>query len=130
MRTDEGFTLIEVVVAFVVAALVVVAALQLFGGAFDGSARAERLTRALIAAESRMAEVGVASPLQEGSTSGDITGGLVWRTVIAPNRSLDRRSAEGLPLQAYDVEVTVGWKDRATDSVTLRSLKVAPGNRR
>jgi len=126
MRSDAGFTLIEVVVAFVVAALVVVAALQLFGGAFDGSARAERLSRALIAAESRMAAVGVTVPLRTGEERGDGPGGTTWRTSIAPYEADPALDADTLPVRAYEVTVTVGWQSGSSDAVTLRTVKIGP----
>ncbi len=108
-RPDAGFTLVEVVVAFVVAALVMVAALRLFGGAFDGSARAERLTRALIAAESTMDSIGTAIPLRDRNparhrsarsvVAGD--GRALWRSVrnhdgAIAGRRLCRRGASPL----------------------------------
>ena len=71
-RPDAGFTLIEVVVAFVVAALVLVAAMRLFGGAFDGSARAARMSIALVGAESTMESVGTAIPFKLGTQPGHV----------------------------------------------------------
>ena len=124
-RPDAGFTLIEVVVAFVVAALVLVAALRLFGGAFDGSARAERLTRALIAAESTMDSVGAAIPLTIGTQRGTIQPGLSWQAIITPYGGLSETTMSLLPVVAFTVEVQVRWADRDRDGVTLETIKVS-----
>ncbi|MEK9944677.1 MAG: prepilin-type N-terminal cleavage/methylation domain-containing protein [Alphaproteobacteria bacterium] len=123
-RPDAGFTLVEVVVAFVVAALVMVAALRLFGGAFDGSARAERLTRALIAAESTMDSIGTAIPLEIGTQRGTVQPGLSWQATVAPYAGLSETTMGRLPVAAFAVEVRVRWADSDRDGVTLETIKV------
>ena len=124
-RPDAGFTLIEVVVAFVVAALVLVAAMRLFGGAFDGSARAERMSVALVGAESTMESVGTAIPFKLGTQRGLLQSGLSWQTTITPYTGLSATSLGRLPVAAFDVEVRVRWAGSDRDSVTLRTLKIA-----
>ena len=124
-RPDAGFTLVEVVVAFVVAALVLVAAMRLFGGAFDGSARAERMSIALIGAESTMDSVGTAIPLMLGTRRGFLRPGLSWQTIIEPYTGLSATSLGRLPVAAFNVEVQVRWDRLDRYSVTLRTLKIA-----
>jgi general secretion pathway protein I len=121
---DAGFTLVEVVVAFVVAALVLVAAMQLFGGAFDGSARAERMTIALIAAESTMDSVGSAIPMEVGTQRGTLESGLNWQVTMRPYGGLPATTLDRLPVAAFDVEVQVGWAGSTRDQVNLRTVKV------
>lgn len=125
MKSERGFTLIEVVVAFVIAALVVVAALQVFGGAFDGSARAEQLTRALVAAESKISEVGVTIPLEAGEHRG-VSGGMSWTARIEPSDGLGADNARRAPLRAYEVTVAVTGTGFRPATVTLQTLKVGP----
>jgi len=129
-RPEAGFSLVEVVVAFVITGLVLVAALRLFGSAFDGSARAERLTLALVAAESTLESFGTALPLRPGTYRGDAGPGMSWRAEVERYRGLPDDSLARLPVQGYAVQVTVVWDRHARDSVTLRTLKVAkrPGN--
>ena len=86
-RPEAGFSLVEVVVAFVITGLVLVAALRLFGGAFDGSARAERLTLALVAAESTLESFGTALPLRPGTHRGDAGPGMSWRAEVERYRA-------------------------------------------
>ncbi|NQV79785.1 MAG: prepilin-type N-terminal cleavage/methylation domain-containing protein [Alphaproteobacteria bacterium] len=123
-RSEFGFSLIEVVVAFVIAALVLVAAMRLFGGAFEGSARAERMTLALVAAESTLGTFGASLPLRPGMQSGDLGEGMSWIAKVQPYTGLPDESLERLPVQAYDVSVTVRWDRHQRDSVTLRTLKL------
>jgi general secretion pathway protein I len=125
MKSDAGFTLIEVVVAFVIAALVMVAALQLFGGAFDGSARAERLTRNLVAAESTLSEIGITLPLRVGEQRGTTAIGQSWVARIQPHNGLPADADDRIAVRVLDVTVTVSGSDGA-EPVTLRTLKLAP----
>ncbi len=123
-RSEVGFSLIEVVVAFVIAALVLVAAMRLFGGAFDGSARAERMTLALVAAESTLGTFGASLPLRPGTQRGDLGDGMSWVAQVQPYAGLTDESLERLAVRAYDVSVTVQWDRHQRDSVTLRTLKL------
>ena len=124
-RPDAGFTLVEVVVAFIIAALILVAAMRLFGGAFDGSTRAERMSIALIGAGATMESVGTAIPLILGTQRGSLRPGLSWQTIIEPYTGLSATSLGRLPVAAFDVEVKVRWDRLDHYSVTLRTLKVA-----
>lgn len=124
-RPEAGFSLVEVVVAFVITGLVLVAALRLFGGAFDGSDRAERLTLALVSAESTLEAFGTALPLRAGTQRGDAGDGMSWRAEVQRYRGLSVEDLARLPVQAYDIQVTVAWDRHPRDSVTLRTLKVS-----
>lgn len=125
-RPEAGFTLLEVVVAFTVAALVVAAAFQVFGTAFDGSARAERVTLAQLTAESKLAEVGHSLPLTSGERAGEAAGGLRWTVrIVAEGDARDGDVARG-PVRPYAVTVTVRWGAREADAVTLRSARLGP----
>jgi len=124
-RPEAGFTLIEVVVAFVVAALVMVAAMRLFGGAFAGSARAERMSIALVGAESTMESIGTAIPFKPGTQRGALQAGLSWQATMTPYSGLSATSLDRLPVTAFEVEVRVRWDGSDRDAVTLRTLKIA-----
>jgi len=81
----RGFSLLEVLVAFVILSLVATALFKLFGGSLANVGAAEDYSRALVVAESVLSEVGAAQPLREGSTSGATEDGRVaWKATIAP----------------------------------------------
>jgi len=125
-RKQRGFTLLEVVVAFTVAALVVAAAFQVFGTAFGGSARAERQTLALLTAESKLAEVGHTLPLAAGTRNGESPGDLAWTVrIVAEPEAREADAARG-PVRAYAVTVTVRWGARDSEAVTLNTLRLGP----
>ncbi len=84
-RRARGFTLLEVIIAFALLGL----ALTLLLGSLSGGARqvreAELRTRAILHAQSLLAETGVATPLQVGSQQGDWEQGRYhWELQVQP----------------------------------------------
>ena len=69
-RRDEGFTLLEVLVALVVLATTVVAVLQLFGGGLRLARTAGDHADAALLASAKLADL-EPGPLTEGATEGD-----------------------------------------------------------
>src|SRR6478609_1305712 len=63
----RGFSLLEVLVAFVIVALVATALFRLFGGALNNASAAGEWSRALLLAESRLALAANVVPLREAS---------------------------------------------------------------
>ena len=85
----------------------------------------ERVTIALLAAESKMAALGVSETLEPGTNGGQLDGGYRWRTDIRPYDGLPEADLARLPVRAYAVEVTVSWGRGAGQSITLSSLRLA-----
>src|SRR5512144_1838634 len=67
---ESGFTLLEVLVAFAVLAVMVVPILQVFGGGLGASESVRAYATAALLARSKLAEVGVLGILAEGETTG------------------------------------------------------------
>lgn len=124
LHTDReaGFVLLEVLIAAVLAALTLIVVFHSYSTAFSGSERTERVTIALLAAESKLAEIGVAAPLQPGETTGRLEGGYGWRAEVRPYGALPEDEFGGPPVRAYEVEVTVSWG--GGQSVSLSSLRL------
>jgi len=82
-RAHAGFSLLEVLVAFMIVALVVTALFRLFGGAMTNMSAADDWTRALLVAQSRLAVASVAQPLRETTEAGtEDDGRIEWRTSV------------------------------------------------
>lgn len=112
-RPDAGFTLLEVMAAFVIASL---ATLVLYQAGFNGAAQtatAARYQEAVVRAQSRLASIGVLTALQPESLSGDDGGGFHWQLTIAAE------SSNG-PLTLYAVSVTESFGTRAVTLNTER----------
>jgi general secretion pathway protein I len=133
---DRGFSLLEVLVAFVILALVATALFRLFGGALGNAAAANEWSRALLVAESRLTQASVAQPLREGSDQGsEVDGRIQWRTNVAayetPNTSDQlAQQSEQSQTRLYRVSVDVRFpSDNGGERVlSLSTLKLGARN--
>ena len=73
-RSCRGFSLLEVLVAFTILAMLLAALFQVFSAGLHAARSGDRYTRATVIAQSQIAALGVESPLQEGITSGTTDG--------------------------------------------------------
>jgi general secretion pathway protein I len=134
MRTNQrGFSLLEVLAAFVILALVGTALLRLFSGALGNATLADEYSRATLYAESRLAAVSVEAPLKEGTLQGNSDDGrYAWTTVIAPyttpGSTADLESATtAMPVRLWKLAATVTWPGApgSERSVALSTVRIA-----
>jgi general secretion pathway protein I len=130
-RRQSGFTLIEIVVAFVLLALVLSTAFEIFASGLRRAGELEAQSRAIVIAQSRLAATGLEQPLAEGSAQGASEDGRFhWTVTVTP-------SAEGQPpadqpqpgpgtYMLFRVEVRVDWEggDARARSYSLATLGI------
>ncbi len=81
---SRGFTLIEVVVAFVLLALVLSTSFEIFSQGMSRAGALEERSRALEVARSRLSDAGMEEPLKEGVAQGESEDPRFhWTTTIA-----------------------------------------------
>jgi general secretion pathway protein I len=81
----RGFSLLEVLVAFVILSLVAVALFRLFSAALNNASAADDYSRAVLVAESALATAAAAQPLREATQSGAADDGRIeWATRVEP----------------------------------------------
>ena len=119
---QQGLALLEVLVAFVIAA----AALGvLFSGTLDGlrgAGTAARMEEALSHARSHLAVLGHGQAIVAGESSGDDGGGFHHRLRIVPIAS---NTPTG-DLTLYAVRITISWSEGGRErSVHLESERLA-----
>ena len=81
---QQGFTLIEVVVALLIFGLTFAVLARIVQTGILQSGRAEAMTTATLLARSQLARIGADVPVAEGELEGDAGGGFHWRIVIRP----------------------------------------------
>lgn len=92
---SRGFTLVEVIVAIVIAALCFSALSGVFSGGMRAASTASELARASTLAQSLIATVGIERPLADGVESGTSADGLSWTVTVADESS----AAEAGPIK-------------------------------
>jgi general secretion pathway protein I len=128
----RGFSMLEVLVAFVILALVGTALFRLFSGALTNAAAADDYSRAVLVAESVLAEAAGTHPLRESAQSGSADDGRIeWTTrvtpYVAPQVNPDAQSAsELLPIRLWRVvaDVRFGAPNGKPRTLTLATLRV------
>ena len=122
-----GFTLVEILVALAIVGLTLAALFEVFSNGLRGTGSAERHTVATLLAKSKLAEIGVIVPLEEGEESGEYDSGFSWRYVISPHQAAAPEAHEGRANNALLVTVEVAWDaGRAEKRVSLTTLRLAP----
>jgi len=137
MRTSaRGFSLLEVLVAFVILALVGTALFQLFGGALNNASAADDYSRAVLLAESRLADAAVEGlPLRESSDQGTTEDRKYsWTTKIEayvpPGETADQqRMGESSSVRLWRISVTVSWPGVLGNQRTLSLATVRLASR-
>ncbi len=130
MRPDasDGFTLLEVLVAFIIAALALAA---LFSGGLGGlraAATSGRYLEAVSRAESHLATATVGDALAPGDRQGDEGKGFHWHVRITPAQAgaADPGSPGKPVLTLYTVSSAISWsEDGRTRTVQLDTQRVA-----
>lgn len=125
MRRQQGFTILEVLVGFLLSALLLSMILSGFSSGMTGLARTDNLSKAALVAQSRLFEVGVTIPLAPGTYQGSDPAGFRWQVDIQP---LDWAYAAPLQEQnaaLYNVVAHVAWQMGSGGSFELASLRYA-----
>ena len=118
--------LVEVMIAFAIAALVFGVAFQALSGAFDRLRRDQNSMKALSLAESTLDRVGHDIALGAAESSGSTGDGFTWQVRSAPYTGDAGPDTRVAPLMAYVVRVTVLWKERSNPrQVELTTVRLA-----
>jgi general secretion pathway protein I len=122
----SGFTLIEVLVAFTILGVALLALFDVFSTGIKNVKASEGYTTAATLAESRLATLGVTAPLVDRVETGEFDGRYRWQATV-------RRIAVGEPVaeqqpvvDPYQLTVTVSWgRGGEQREVSLTTIRLA-----
>jgi general secretion pathway protein I len=119
----KGFTLLEVIVALIIAGTAAAVLFEAVGSGLRATQTASMYDQAIVRAKSRLAAATQGTKLATGDWSGNDGGGFHWRLHVAPVASASLRSsgligprgASSVAVVLYSVSVWVGWNDGGTE---------------
>jgi general secretion pathway protein I len=130
----RGFSLLEVLVAFVILSLVGTALFRLFSGALSNVSAADDYSRAVLIAESALTGAAAVQPLREATESGSQDEGRIeWTTRVVPftppggTPELER-AADTMPTRLYRITADVVFPSPAGGkrTYTLATTRIGP----
>jgi general secretion pathway protein I len=128
---DNGFTLLEVVVALAIAGLALVGLFRAGSGGLVSVDTAARAEEAVQRAQSHLAAVGRDAALVEGELTGDDGDGYRWALRVRPltaRQSLAPDGVSSTTTTLFNVEIAISWPGPAGErSVVLRTLRLGTG---
>ena len=123
----QGFSLLEVLVAFSVLSLTLAVVLQIFSTGLRAGVLSEEYARATALAESKLAELGRLGPIQETTEEGAFDEIYRWQLDVNPPDWWEEVEREQIPVIPYEVHVTVLWTGpNRQRSLRLSTLRVVP----
>ena len=122
VNKQQGFSLLEILIAFSILALSLGILLKIFSAGFNTAVVAEDYTAAVQIAESLMAKTGVETPLQANQASGMENEKYHWLVEVTPFEfNPENVDPTALTAVLFKVKVTVSWGD---DNVNDRQIEL------
>lgn len=129
-RTERGFSLLEILVAFSILALSLGVLMQIFSASLRNADITRDQAQAVVLAQSLLASAGVETTLAAGESSGAVADKFRWR--LQTRRFVETAGAgsttgiqTALPLDLWEVTARVAWGAPERE-LALTTLRVQP----
>ena len=123
-RWDDGFTLIETLVAMMLLAISLTMILQLFSGGLKSVQLSNHYTRAIFYAQEKMDEILLNAAIAEGVWEEELNDGFTLKAEVTDNRA-EKEESEKMPVNLFDVNLTVRWLEGSREKrFELSTLKI------
>ncbi len=111
-QRQKGFTLLEILAAFLVFALSFAVVMQVVSSSLRNTRLSGNLTQSALYAQSKMDLLGIEAPVEEGSDSGEFDEKYSWEMEILPYLPEDGRTLNPdlIPVDMFEVNLTVFWE--------------------
>lgn len=132
---NRGFTLLELLLAFVVFALSFATVLEILSGSMRNTVKARQYTEAALTAQSVMDQVGLEIPLEAGFTTTGEAGDYRWEIALldyvdSGENPYSVELAELTGIQLLQVELLVSWGESPREqSSQFSTIKAVMANR-
>ena len=117
-NSQAGFTLVEVIVAFIIVSVSLVMVMQLFSRGLISSRTTCDYTRAVVHAKDKMEELSI-EPVQGG---GEFEDGFEWKTEIETHKELEESTVNLLKLKVIITWPKAGQGQRSIELVSLKAV--------
>jgi prepilin-type N-terminal cleavage/methylation domain-containing protein len=121
LNSNEGFTLLEILVALAILATAVTIIFQLFSASLRNIAVSEDVVTASVRAEAKMREILSKEELSVDSWTENTNDGYKFEVNITETL---QQKTDSLPLQLLQIDVAIAWiKNSKTRSLRLKTYK-------
>jgi general secretion pathway protein I len=121
----RGFTLLEVLVAFLILSLSMSVLMRIVSQSLNSLAVAERHQSAVQLAESKLAEVLIGlDESGRGTQQGKLGRDYSWRSEVEPYEFENQEAGERYSISPWLVRVSVSWGRRPGEQVSLSTIRL------
>jgi general secretion pathway protein I len=132
---QRGFTLLELLLAFVVFALSFAVVLEILSGSMRNTVRARHYSEAAMTAQSIMDQVGLEIPLEQGTSLSGESGSYRWELDILPFEFASDGAGPNIQnvesTELLEVYLVLNWgeppRDQTREFTTVRAIVPASG---
>ena len=132
-RSSNGFTLLEVLLAFVVFALSFTAVLEILSGSMRNTVRAREYTEAALIAQSVMDQLGLELTVEQGANYSGESGDYQWELNIGLYEEVEENTqsvvlGELTGIELLQIDLVISWgeppRDNSNEFSTVRAMLV------